>query len=86
MFWNQVINKNIMNNIKEIGYIENHKECHKKINIIQLGNLIKNSNFKNPQRGRIYSINGIAPSINTCQGGQLEPKILVKKKKMNDYK
>ena len=37
--------------------------------IIQLGNIIKKSNFKNPQIGRIYSIDGIAPTVNTCAGG-----------------
>lgn len=37
--------------------------------IIQLGNLRKDSkNFTNPQTGRVYSENGIAPTINTCQG------------------
>lgn len=37
--------------------------------IIQLGN-IRNSteNFDNPQTGRVYSVDGIAPTINTCQG------------------
>jgi hypothetical protein len=37
--------------------------------IIQLGNMIRKSNFSNPQIGRIYSINGIAPTVNTCAGG-----------------
>lgn len=47
-------------------------------NIIQIGNLIKNTkNWDNPQRGRVYSIKGICPALNTCQGGGLEPKILI---------
>lgn len=47
--------------------------------IIQLGNLRKDSkNFTNPQTGRVYSENGIAPTINTCQGGDREPKVLIK--------
>lgn len=38
--------------------------------IEQLGNLIaKNYGFDNPQVGRVYSIYGISPTINTCQGG-----------------
>lgn len=46
--------------------------------IIQLGNLKKDTqNFKNPQTGRIYSVEGIAPTLNTCQGGGLEPKVLI---------
>lgn len=37
--------------------------------IIQLGNLRKDTkNFANPQTGRIYSAEGIAPTLNTCQG------------------
>lgn len=37
--------------------------------IIQLGNLRKGTpTFSNPQCGRVYSIVGIAPTINTCQG------------------
>lgn len=36
--------------------------------------------FSNPQTGRVYSIDGIAPTINTCQGGEREPKVVVKKK------
>lgn len=47
-------------------------------NIKQIGNIVKTGNFKNPQRGRIYSINGISPSLNTVAGGGLEPKIIVK--------
>ena len=39
--------------------------------IINLGNLKKASaKFKNPQTGRVYSIEGISPTINTCQGGR----------------
>lgn len=38
--------------------------------IIQIGN-IRNSTekFVNPQAGRVYSVDGIAPTVNTCQGG-----------------
>lgn len=47
--------------------------------IIQVGNLRKNhKKFTNPQIGRVYSENGIAPTINTCQGGDREPKVLIK--------
>lgn len=49
--------------------------------IIQLGNMRKGTpKFSNPQTGRVYSIDGIAPTINTCQGGEREPKVVVKKK------
>lgn len=50
--------------------------------IIQLGNMRKGTpKFRNPQTGRVYSIDGIAPTINTCQGGGLEPKVVVKNMK-----
>ena len=37
--------------------------------IIQLGNIVPERNFKNPQIGRIYSIEGLSPTLNTCGGG-----------------
>lgn len=38
--------------------------------IIQLGNIRDGtSSFSDPQTGRIYSMLGIAPTLNTCQGG-----------------
>ena len=51
----------------------------RKINrIIQIGNLVKETlKFSNPQTGRVYSIDGICPTLNTCGGGQREPKILI---------
>jgi DNA (cytosine-5)-methyltransferase 1 len=39
--------------------------------VIQLGNLIPDTeNFKNKQAGRVYSINGISPTLNTCGGAE----------------
>lgn len=45
--------------------------------IIQVGNLYpdKEDGFSNPQCGRVYDAGGDAPCINTCGGGQREPKI-----------
>lgn len=46
--------------------------------IIQLGNIKKTESFGgNPQCGRVYSPSGLAPCLNTMQGGQREPKILI---------
>ena len=44
----------------------------------QIGNIVDDTNigFKNPQRGRIYSSDGISPALTTNQGGGLEPKIV----------
>lgn len=45
--------------------------------IIQVGNIVQTESFGgNPQCGRIYSSDGISPTINTMQGGQREPKII----------
>lgn len=49
------------------------------VEVIQVGNIVDDTEigFKNPQRGRIYSIEGLAPCLNCCGGGGLEPKIVV---------
>ena len=46
--------------------------------IVQIGNIVVEKNFQNPQIGRVYSAEGICPTLNTCQGGGREPKVLVK--------
>lgn len=47
-----------------------------KNNIIQIGNIRKGTKtFGNPQSGRIYSEYGIAPTLNTCQGGTITTNI-----------
>lgn len=44
----------------------------------QIGNMDNNrENFENPQCGRVYDSDGLSPTLNTCQGGQREPKIIV---------
>lgn len=46
--------------------------------ILQIGNLMPDTkNFSNHQPGRVYSVYGISPTLNTCGGGNLEPKIMV---------
>lgn len=54
--------------------------------IILLGNIQQENNFKNPQVGRVYSIHGICPTLNTCQGGGHEPKIIIKRNEQNQSK
>lgn len=44
--------------------------------VIELGNIVSTGNWNSPQRGRIYSSDGICPCISTCGGGGQEPKIL----------
>ena len=45
--------------------------------VSQVGNIVNTGNFKNPQRGRIYSPDGVSPALNCCGGGGLEPKVLL---------
>lgn len=52
--------------------------------VIQLGNVREKSEEnkkkfrENPQAGRVYGILGIAPTLNTMQGGHRQPYIVVK--------
>lgn len=53
--------------------------------ILQVGNLKTDSKRKDPQVGRVYSPCGICPSLNTMQGGQREPKVLIKSNTTKGY-
>ena len=45
--------------------------------VMQVGNLYPDTdNFKNRTMGRIYSADGLSPTINCCGGGDREPKVL----------
>lgn len=60
-------------------FLENFRILHpvKDNEVIQIGNIAKEKeNFKNPQVGRIYSAEGCSPTLNTCNGGSHEPKIM----------
>lgn len=41
-----------------------------KARCIQLRNIAVGKSWDNPQSGRIYSVDGIAPTLNTCGGGK----------------
>jgi len=45
--------------------------------IIQVGNYREEHKFKNPQPGRVYSKDGISPTLNTMTGGNRQPNIVV---------
>lgn len=46
-------------------------------NVIEIGNIVGSVNkWQSPQRGRVYSSEGVSPCIYTFRGGGLEPKIL----------
>jgi DNA (cytosine-5)-methyltransferase 1 len=45
--------------------------------VMQVGNIVETDSFGgNPQCGRVYSADGCSPTLNTMQGGGLEPKIV----------
>ena len=45
----------------------------------QVGNIVDTGNWGNPQRGRVYSPDGVSPSLNGLGGGGgLEPKVIVR--------
>ena len=55
-------------------------------NIKQIGNINNSTSFGgNPQTGRVYDIEGISPTLNTMQGGGLEPKIAIKEGTKKGY-
>ena len=44
--------------------------------IMQIGNFVTTGNFRNPQRGRVYDSEGLAPTLNTVNGGDTMPHII----------
>ena len=65
--------RNICENIENGNGYEGIVESN---NVKQIGNIVDTGNWKNPQRGRIYSTEGCAPALSTCGGGGQEPKIV----------
>ena len=56
-------------------------------NVKQLGNISNSNSFGgNPQTGRVYSDNGLSPTLNTMQGGGREPKVMVKEATKKGYR
>lgn len=50
----------------------------KQVAVKQVGNISDSDSFGgNPKTGRAYGIDGIAPTLNTMQGGGREPKVMV---------
>ena len=49
--------------------------------IIQIGNIFTRASFSNPTVGRVYSVDGLSPTLNTNGGGYHLPKIIVEETK-----
>lgn len=58
------------------GVVVEKKPIAEETQIKQLGNIAVEKNFSNPQTGRVYSAEGVCPTLNTMQGGQREPKVV----------
>ena len=60
---------NILTSVQKDNWVVEHT-------VNQIGNLFQTDSFGgNPQTGRVYSDNGLSPTLNTMQGGGREPKI-----------
>lgn len=68
-----------------------HKEADRTLlkvgrRVKQVGNISNSESFGgNPQIGRVYDPTGLAPALNTMQGGGREPKILIKEATRKGY-
>lgn len=51
--------------------------------IVQIGNVFPTKNRSNPNQGRVYSVNGIAPTLSCMSGGNLQPMIAESRKDMD---
>lgn len=75
--------RNVCENIENGNGYEGIVESN---NVKQIGNISEgNSSWGNPQTGRIYSTDGISPTLNTCGEGQREPKIVCGIDKSNNH-
>lgn len=62
----------------DTGFVNRADSTFVKRKVNQVGQLIDTDSFGgNPHRGRVYSADGIAPTLNCMQGGGREPKILI---------
>ncbi len=52
---------------------------------VQVGQMYGTENEPNPQAGRIYSPDGISPTLDSCSGGNRMPKLLIKNATKQGY-
>ncbi len=45
--------------------------------IVQVGNMCPTKTRNNPNQGRVYSPDGISPTLNCMGGGNLEPRVII---------
>lgn len=67
--------KDVSNTIRAGGHASLDRHSW---DLVQVGQLKDTKSFGgNPQTGRVYSADGISPTLSTMQGGQREPKVVV---------
>ena len=60
------------------GLLEKYKHAPKG-SVHQIGNIVQTKSFGgNPQTGRVYDTDGLSPTLNTMQGGNRQPQIIVR--------
>lgn len=52
---------------------------------VQVAQMYVTHKESNPQAGRIYSVNGVSPTMDTCSGGNRMPKIMIKNNNKKGY-
>lgn len=52
---------------------------------VQVAQMYGTDKESNPQAGRIYSVNGVSPTMDTCSGGNRMPKIMIKNNTKQGY-
>lgn len=63
---------------KVFPIVKTGRTANSKIKVHQVAQLHAGGSFNgNPQRGRVYAADGIAPTLSTMQGGGMEPKVLL---------
>ncbi|MFL2089713.1 DNA (cytosine-5-)-methyltransferase [Leuconostoc mesenteroides] len=68
----------LMATLQASDYKEPKKILTNPANVKQVGNISDSNSFGgNPQTGRVYSDDGLSPTLNTMQGGGREPKVAI---------
>lgn len=76
----------LMATLQASDYKEPKKILTNPAKVKQIGNLSESNSFGgNPQTGRVYSDDGLSPTLNTMQGGGREPKVMVKEATKKGY-
>ena len=79
-----VINKDIASTINthegsrrcdSSNYISDELPPNTDLKLIQVGQIYGTEREPNPQAGRLYSVNGISPTLDSCNGGNRMPKV-----------